>query len=70
MTENVKFSELEWLLFLEKGHILEESAFLPIILPIPYSKMPEIIFEIRWPQTKNNSYFSNLFKIVKALHLY
>lgn len=47
MTENVKFSELEWLLFLEKGHILEESAFLPIILPIPYSKMPEIIFEIR-----------------------
>ena len=64
MTENVKFSELEC--FLQKGNILEEIAFSSIILPIHHSKVPEIIIEIRWPKMKNNSYFSNLLKIVKA----
>ena len=53
-----------------KGNILEESAFSSImILPIPYSKMPEKIIEIRWPIIKNNSCFSKLFKIVKSLQL-
>ena len=64
MTGNVKFSALEC--FLQKGNFLEESAFSSIILPIHHSKMPEIIIEIRWPKMNNNSYFSNLLKIVKA----
>ena len=53
----------------KKEIFFEESAFSSIILPIHYSKMPEIIIEIRWPKTKNNSYFSKLFQIVKALQL-
>lgn len=70
MIENVKFSEFEWLFFFEKGYILEESVFLFIIFLIFYSKMLEIIFEIRWLKMKNNLYFLNLFKIVKVFYFY